>query len=222
MHTAICSFEDKAQAERAVQRLLDAGFDRGDVHLTHRHADGSEMKAPANNTWDGMEREVAVDPGVLRSFGNFFASLFGQDDPDGHTGFYSDAVERGLYVVVVDGHDDAEGERAQQVLHGMNPADFRRVQRTSQRPLRDIVGERQATGMEQRFGTARSEMGASHNTDVRREGEFPRERATASQGWGEQRTLDLMRDEPARNDARSDDTEHAPGLRYADKDDKPR
>jgi hypothetical protein len=215
MHTAICSFEDRAQAEQAVQRLLEAGFHRSDVHLTHRHADGTEMKEPANDTWDGLEREVAVDRGLLRHFGNFFSSLFGQDDPDGHTGYYSDAVDRGLYVVVVDGRDDAEGERAQEVLHGMNPSDLKRLHRANQPPLRDIVGERQAAGLEQRFGTARSEMGGARNMDMRSEAELPRERATASQGWGEQRKLDIVSDE-------SDDAQHAPGLRYADKDDKPR
>jgi hypothetical protein len=70
--------------------------------------------------------------------------------------------------------------------------------------------------MEQSFGTARSEMSGSHDRDVRREGEFPRERATASQGWGEQRSLEL-KDQPE-----PDDATHAPGLRYADQDDKPR
>ena len=43
MHTAICTFDDRATAEQAVQRLVQAGFDRDDVHIQHRHADGSLM-----------------------------------------------------------------------------------------------------------------------------------------------------------------------------------
>ncbi|MCC2635682.1 MAG: hypothetical protein K0S48_3568, partial [Ramlibacter sp.] len=40
MHTAICTFNDRATAEQAVQRLVQAGFDRDDVHIQHRKADG--------------------------------------------------------------------------------------------------------------------------------------------------------------------------------------
>ncbi len=226
MYTAICSFDDKATAQGAVERLLDAGFARHDVHLTHRHADGSEFEKPPNDTWDGLEREIAVDRSVVENFGNFFGSLFGLDDPERHADKYASAVERGHYVVVVDAKDDADGERAQAILHGLEGRDLSRVHRPTQKPLRDIVGERQAAGMEQRFGTARSEMGAGHNSDVRREGEFPRERdramaaphqegmAPGSQGWGEQRTLEL----------RDDDEPRMPSLRSADGDggDKPR
>lgn len=215
MHTAICSFDDQAQAQQAVDRLVQAGFDRGDVHLTHRHADGTEFGHDSNDAWDGMEREVAVDRKVIERFGHFFGRLFGKDDADGHVDTYSGAVERGLYVVVVDGRDEADAQRAQSVLHGMNAADLNLVHRPAHPPLRDIVGARQAADMERSFGTARSEMSAA--PEPRRETEAPRERAVASQGWGEQRTLEL-RDQPE-----PDDVDHAPGLRYADKDsDKPR
>ena len=43
MHTAICTFENPADADRAVDRLLQAGFDRSDIHMEHRHADGSPI-----------------------------------------------------------------------------------------------------------------------------------------------------------------------------------
>ena len=211
MHTAVCTFEDRAEAREAVDRLLEAGFDRDDVHLSHRHADGSEMGGEANDAWDGMEREVAMDRSRLTNLGNFFGRLFGKDNA--HAGTYSGAVERGLYVVVVDASDEAEASRAQRVLHGMNAADLNMVHRPQHPPLRDIVGARQAAGMEPGFGTARFP-----DTDARREDGHPRERATASQGGDEQRTLELG-DQPE-----PDDVDHAPGLRHAnDKaSDKPR
>lgn len=226
MHTAVCTFDDRAQAERAVERLVEAGFDRRDVHLEYRHADGSPMRQE-NDAWDGLEREVAVDRRVVERLGDFFGRLFGRDDGAGHGGTYVRAVERGHCVVVVDGHSDAEGDRAQAILHGMEARDMNLVHRPEQRPLREIVADRQATmtgvttDMEQTFGTARSEMGDNHNREVRREGEFPRERALAagsmasSQGWGEQRTLEL-RDQPE-----PQDVERAPGLRHAPDRDKP-
>jgi hypothetical protein len=64
-----------------------------------------------------------------------------------------------------------------------------------------MIAERRGTGLEGSFGTARGDMGASHDMDVRREGElFPPERreperAMASQGWGEQRRLDVVDDD---------------------------
>src|SRR5688500_7413718 len=88
MHTAICTFDNVADAQRAVDRLVQSGFDPGDVHLEFRHADGSPMgqrhggeppmhgepAAPgqANDNWDGMEREVAMDPARLQRIGSFF------------------------------------------------------------------------------------------------------------------------------------------------------
>ncbi|HYE39466.1 MAG TPA: hypothetical protein VEB23_06025, partial [Ramlibacter sp.] len=211
MHTAICTFEDRAAADRAVESLLQSGFDRADVHLEYLHADGTpvrEGQAPlmhgepatpgqANDNWDGLEREVAMDPGRLHRLGQFFQRLFGHDEGAAmHAGRYSGAMDKGHCVVFVDANSDEQAERAQSILHGMNPDDLNLFQRGGQRPLRDVVAERQAEGgsLEQRFGTARGEMGAEHNMDMREEGEFPRERerAMASQGWGEQRKLDLV------------------------------
>jgi hypothetical protein len=211
MHTAICTFDDRATADQAVQRLVQAGFDRDDVHVQHRHSDGSLMSEEEDHLWEGMEREVAVGPRIGEKLG-FFARLFGMDDAAGHSSTYSGAMERGHCVVVVDAPSDAEAERAQNILLGMEAGDFNLVRRAGQRPLRDIVGEDRSPGIEERFGTARSDMGETHNRDVRREGEFPRERAMASQGWGEQRTLDLV----------DDDQPIASPRLNSDRDEKPR
>lgn len=224
MHTAICTFDNPADAKRAVERLLQSGFDRDDVHMEYRHADGTPMEtgqarrsgdtgtppmhgepaAPgqANDSWDSLEREVAMDHSRVRRLGDFFRRLFGRDEDAGHAGTYSRAVERGHCVVMVDAHSEEEAERAQEMLHGMEARELTRVHRAGHPPLRDIVGERQAVGttdagsIEQQFGTAREDMAPSHNMDVRGEGEFPRERerAMASQGWGEQRRLDVVDD----------------------------
>lgn len=234
MHTAICTFENHAEAQRAVDRLLQSGFDRSDVHLEYRHADGTPMGAPraagsaqpplmhgepaapgqANDNWDSMEREVAMDSHRVSRLGHFFERLFGKDEGAGHAASYHGAVERGHCVVVVDAHDEEEADRAQAMLHGMEARDMNLVQRTGQRPLRDIVGERQAMDMEQQFGTARADMAPGTSAEVRREAEAPRERAMASQGWGEQRKLDIVDD---------DQPIASPDLRpAADRDDKPR
>jgi hypothetical protein len=153
----------------------------------------------------GVERR---DHDVVGKF-SFFERLFGAGKHAPHAQTYRSAVERGLYVVLVEGRDAQEAQRAQDVLHGLNPADFSLVHRAGERPLRDVLAEREAGSLEQRFGTARADMGAGHNMDVRGEGElFPPERtptpleseraperAMASQGWGEQRELKVVDDD---------------------------
>ncbi|MEJ5989320.1 hypothetical protein WG902_04935 [Ramlibacter sp. PS3R-8] len=201
MHTAICTFDDRATAEQAVQRLVQAGFDRHDVHIQHRQSDGTLLTEDNATRWEGMEREVAVGHRVAETLG-FFSSLFGQDAM-GHTATYSRAMERGQCVVMVDAPDDAEGERAQNILLGMEPGDVKLVPRSGQ-PLRDIVSDGRSPGVQERFGSARS--------DAAREGEVARERAMASQGWGEQRTLELV----------DDDQPIASPRLQSDRDEKPR
>lgn len=123
MHTAICTFEDRALAEEAVERLVRAGFDRHSVHLEARHPDGSPMEEPRA-------------PDVAGKF-SFFERLIGAED-DAAT--YKSALERGLYVVLVEHPDPAEAERAQEVLHGMEAGDMNIVHQARQ-PLREALAE---------------------------------------------------------------------------------
>lgn len=199
MHTAICAFQDRSRAEQAVDTLVRSGFARHDVHIQHRNVDAEGRDA--NDRWDGMEREIAVDPGVLRSFGNFFASLFGRDRHAGFADTYAGHVERGSYVVVVDAHDAAEAERARTMLHGMEPGELNVVHREHQRPLRDIVGMRQEeAGMVER--SREPYEGWSNDNAIERERAMAAHRLTPTTG----------------PDLRDPDVTHAPGLRYADKD----
>ena len=156
MHTAICTFEDRTQAEQAAERLAQQGFERHAIHVEHRHPDGSPMADDEGRDHD-----------VVAKF-SFFERLFGAGKHVPHADRYTSAVERGLYVVIVEGRDEAEAERAQNVLHGLEAGDVNLVHRAGQRPLRDVVAERQGTDMERSFGTARADMAPGHNMDVRR------------------------------------------------------
>jgi hypothetical protein len=201
MHTAICAFSDRETANRAIDRLLQSGFARQDVHLEHReaHADGTT----GNTRWDGMEREVAVDPSAVTAFGRFFASLFGQGSPSGHVDTYSQHVDRGGYVVVVDGQNDADAARAQALMREMEAGDVNLVQRQGQRPLREIVADRGlggTAGMVDRSSQPYEGTGTSAAN-------LERERALAAGTGGSPRAQDPR-----------DDLTQAPGLRYSDKD----
>lgn len=182
MHTAICTFEDRALAEQAVQRLQQAGFARHDIHMEHRRPDGSVM-----------EDRDSYGVGTFE----FFERLFGGGQHKEHAGTYAGAVDRGLFVVMVEHQDEAEAERAQNVLHGMEAQDMNLLHRAGLRPLREVVAERGESDIERSFGTARGEMGTSHDEPafptegVRGEREL--ERPIASNGgWGEQDRLQVV------------------------------
>jgi hypothetical protein len=199
MHTALCSFDDRTRAEHAVDRLVQAGFDRSDIHVQHRGATGAAEGAPGHHSgterWDAMEREVAVDPGRLAGLGRFFSSLFGVNDSTGHASSYSEVVERGSYVVVVDAVDETSADHAQSVLRDLQGATLTVVHRPTQLPLREIVGTRQ---------------GLMPLESAPRESSYEAERAMASDRLDQKRGSD-PRDDPTM----------APGLRYAVDKDKP-
>jgi hypothetical protein len=212
MHTAICTFEERTLAEQSVERLLRSGFAPHAVHLEHRHADGTPMA-------DGDSGSERRDHDVKGKF-SFFERLFGAGRHAPHAQTYSSAVERGLYVVLVEAPSASEAERAQNVLHGMEARDLNLVHREGERPLRELIAEREAgSDIERSFGTARSDMAASHNRDASDAEFFPPEReaeperAMASQGWGEQRRLDIVDD---------DKPIASPDLPLAGREDKPR
>ncbi|MEJ8838237.1 hypothetical protein [Ramlibacter sp. AN1133] len=197
MHTAICAFDERSRAEQARDELVRSGFARHDVHIEHKEL--YDEHRDANDRWDGMEREIAVDRGVLSSFGHFFASLFGRDS--GRADTYAQHVERGSYVVVVDAHDEAEAERARTMLNGLQAGDLNVVPRPEQRPLRDIVGMRQGdAGMVERNREPYEGTATSSNMES--------EHALASHRLAPTAGPDL----------RDPDVERAPGLRYSDKD----
>ena len=199
MHTAICAFDDRARAEQAVDALVRSGIARHDIHIEHKHTTAEGR----GSTRGGLSGPEGDDRNVLSSFGHFFASLLGRDNPSGHVDTYSQHVERGGYVVVVDADDEAQAQRARTLLQEMQAGDLDVVQRTGDhRRLRDIVGRNdEPAGMVERSREA-YEAGAGVNP-------IERERAMASS-----HTLDT-RTGP---DLRAPDVSHAPGLRYADKD----
>jgi hypothetical protein len=203
MHTIICTFDDKARATAAVDALVRAGFARSDLHIEHKQA--AAERAAANDHWDSMEREVAVDPHVVTSFGQFFARLFGRDHLGGHGDRYARHVERGSHVVVADTRDAADAERAREVLDSMQAADLDVVHRAEQRPMSDILGRRDE-GVTSMFDRSRDVYGGGAASATA--APIERERAMASHAVKPTTGPDL----------RDADLDRAPGLRYSDKD----
>lgn len=204
MHTAICAFDDRHRAQEAVDTLVRAGFPRHDLHIEHKH--GRAEGAGANDRFDGMEREVALDRNVVESFGNFFARLFSRDEGHRHVDTYARHVERGGYVVAVDSSDAAEADRARAMLHDMQAGDLTIVDRRDQQPLRDIVGLRGD-------GTGTGTAGMVERSREPYEGG-----SSASLGERDRATASNAISPTTRPDLRDPELDRAPGLRYADKD----
>ena len=121
MQTVIGAFEDRQTAQQALERLVQAGFGRDDVHVQEGAAGGA-ASAMSSDTRGGSE-QGQEDRGVLESIGYFFASLFGEDRPTERSAVYTEAVRRGTSVVVVDAQDDDQAERASALLHELGAVD---------------------------------------------------------------------------------------------------
>ncbi len=115
--TVIGAFDDRASAQRAVDRLVQSGFDRDDVHLQDQQ--GQEIGTQQGGS-TGSEHK-----------GGFFARLFGMDDDAGaqqhphaqQAYTYDEAVRRGSAVVVVDANDEQQADRASMLLHEAGAVD---------------------------------------------------------------------------------------------------
>lgn len=130
---------------------------------------------------------------VFASYGRFLADLLGRTNPPDRADTYAQHVEHGRYVVVVDARDEAEAQRAESMLRDLQARDLNVVPRAGQRPLREMLAQRADTG-----------------ETPSRDASLETERAMASQPHRVSAT--------AGPGLRDPETEHPPGLRYADKD----
>ncbi len=227
MHTAVCTFRDRASAEQAREHLVRSGFQRHALHIGHGDSSDGTARTHAGEDprgWEGTDHEVAVDRDVVDRVAGFFVRLFGRDHPEGHDRRYAEAVYQGRYVLVIDTMDEQEARRAHAVLNELGqPEDATVVHRPAQRPLRDIVGAQEDGGWAGSYADRASAFDDAHaqapeaGAATPRRGEWTqaagdrheaaRDRAIAAGEMGEPRPADL----------RDPDLDHV-GLRYADKD----
>src|SRR3712207_1121717 len=115
MHTVIGAFDDAQTAQSARDRLIQAGVHRDDVHLEPDTGTASGSSGTAIAGASGT-RQPGQQEGVLGSVGGFFANLFTSNNQHGHADTYSEAVRRGSTVLVVDADNEAEADRAADIL----------------------------------------------------------------------------------------------------------
>lgn len=166
MQTLISAFNDRDAARRAIERLVQAGFDRSDVHLQESSGrmgrnstgeDDADNREIADRTMRSAEREIAGDRNAFEAIGHFMVSLFGKDRGEKNAERYGSAVGRGHSLVVVDARNDAEAESAAVILHDCGAVDVddhedgrtgragvHMFQRAASPSLRELAYQRQA------------------------------------------------------------------------------
>jgi uncharacterized protein (TIGR02271 family) len=114
-HTLIAVFDNRSSAQSAMTELLGSGFDRASVRL-------NEENSPVNTT-SMTPGQGAADEGLGASIKHFFSDLFTDDDTS-HAQKYSTAIDRGHTALTVTAFDDAEIERAADIIERFNPIDI--------------------------------------------------------------------------------------------------
>ena len=117
MHTVLSAFDDSRAARRAVERLLQEGLAREDVHV--EGADGADQEADSvsRRTIASPEREIAIGPHAMSAMNHFFDHLLGRAGHEAHASVYAEAVRRGSPVVVVDAATEQDAEKAARIMH---------------------------------------------------------------------------------------------------------
>ncbi len=125
MPKVISAFDNHDSARRAVEHLVQAGFHRGDVHVARGGEADLFSSSTAPMQWGGQHQEHHEGRGVLSSIGHALASVFGMDTPDAETQEFLEAVRRGHSVVVVEWADDAQAQRAKQIMRDLGAVDIK-------------------------------------------------------------------------------------------------
>ncbi|MET0857421.1 MAG: hypothetical protein ABWY27_11775 [Telluria sp.] len=110
--TLIAVFDNRGDAQSAIDALAAAGFARQQMTLS----EGDPTGAPGKDTAPHSE-------GLVDSIKHFLSSMFGTDDSE-YVQKYSDAVTRGHHVVTLTAPNEPEVERAADIVERFGPVDI--------------------------------------------------------------------------------------------------
>jgi uncharacterized protein (TIGR02271 family) len=112
-------FDNRSDAQNAMDELLASGFTRTDVNVSSADPTGQ------TNSLTGVSERTgeAHEEGIGASIKHFFTSLFGSDN-DEHVSRYSDVVSRGHHVLTLVTQSEPEVERAADIVERFGPVDI--------------------------------------------------------------------------------------------------
>jgi uncharacterized protein (TIGR02271 family) len=116
-HTLVAVFDNRSDAQNAMDELLSSGFSRSDVNVS------SATATTGTDTLAGSTSNATHEEGVGASIKHFFTNLFGDDD-GGHADRYTGAVTQGNHVLTVTTQSEPEVERAADVIERFGPTDI--------------------------------------------------------------------------------------------------
>jgi uncharacterized protein (TIGR02271 family) len=117
-HTLVAVFDNRSDAQNAMDELLASGFTRDNVYVSSADLSGQDTTL-TDTTTTGTVREE----GVGASIKHFFENLFGSDNDD-HATRYSTAVSAGQHVLTLTTTSEPEVERAADVIERFGPIDI--------------------------------------------------------------------------------------------------
>jgi uncharacterized protein (TIGR02271 family) len=121
-HTLIAVFDNRADADRAQDDLLVAGFKRDCINLSNSDPTGMSDSV-SGSTGSTMSTSETQHEGIGASIKHFFSDIFGTDNSE-HAQRYSEAVSRGHHVLTVTTDSEPEVERAADVVERHGPVDI--------------------------------------------------------------------------------------------------
>lgn len=118
-HTLVAVFDNRSDAQSAMDELLGAGFTRTNVNVSSADAgtEGDTGTGAVGTSGDTHHE------GVGASISHFFSNLFGADN-DEHATRYAGAVSQGRHVLTVTAESEPEVERAADVVERFGPVDI--------------------------------------------------------------------------------------------------
>ena len=115
-HTLVAVFDNRADAQRALEELVSAGFSREQARLSEGDPAGQAMA-------DSSIRSKPEDSSWVSGIRHFFSDIFGTDRSE-DARIYSEAIQRGHYVLTLGAATMPEVERAADLVERFGPIDI--------------------------------------------------------------------------------------------------
>ncbi len=115
-HTLVAVFDNRSDAQKALEDLVASGFSRQLARLSEGDPTGQTDLQPSSAATSG-------DTGFGAGIKNFFSDIFGTDRST-DAQMYSEAVTRGHYVLTVTADSEPEVERAADIVERYGPVDI--------------------------------------------------------------------------------------------------
>jgi hypothetical protein len=128
--TVIGVYDDRSQAQAAIEELVSAGFGRKDIQLVSAEEAQAADESQAKTGHSNDSENGAGTSGSGRDVNLVFRSLFGGEyggsssDQDYHGDIYSEAVRRGGYVLAVQSGNDEQHAEIINIMDRFNPIDI--------------------------------------------------------------------------------------------------